>query len=62
MTEEQWYYDLKTGSVVPEGDAPSKNRLGPFRSREEAGKALETIRNREDRKSAEDRAWNEGDG
>lgn len=61
MSDGGWYYNVRTNTVVREGEAPSKDRLGPFSSREEAANALETIRKREERKSAEDAAWNNGD-
>ncbi|MBA3367446.1 MAG: SPOR domain-containing protein [Geodermatophilaceae bacterium] len=61
MCDGAWYYNVKTGAVVQEGEAPSKDRLGPFATREEAAKALDTIRKREERKSAEDSDWNNGD-
>jgi hypothetical protein len=56
-----WYYNVKTGAVVQEGEAPSKDRLGPFATRAEAAKAFDTIRRGEARKSADDTAWNNGD-
>lgn len=61
MSDGQWYYNVKTGAVVHEGEAPSKDRLGPYATREEASKALETIKKREERKSAEDAAWDNGE-
>ncbi|CAN5352352.1 hypothetical protein BH24ACT9_BH24ACT9_11790 [soil metagenome] len=61
MSDQNWYYDVKAGTVVQEGEAPAKNRLGPYATREEAANALETIRKREERKSAEDRAWENGE-
>lgn len=56
----QWFYCLKHGTVEREGECKATDRLGPFPSPEAAAGALETIREREQRKSAEDRDWNDG--
>ncbi|MBA3278794.1 MAG: SPOR domain-containing protein [Geodermatophilaceae bacterium] len=61
MPDGPWYYNVKTGALVQEGEAPSKDRLGPFATRAEAAKAFDTIRKGEARKSADDTAWNNGD-
>ena len=55
-----FYYNIKTGSVEREGESKAKDLLGPFATSEEAANALETIRQREERKSAEDRDWRDG--
>ena len=39
------------------GQSKAKDLLGPFPTEEEAANALETIREREERKEAEDREW-----
>ena len=55
-----FYYNIKTGSVERVGESKAKVLLGPFATAEEAANALETIRQREERKSAEDREWRDG--
>ena len=52
-----FYYNITTGEVEPEGQSKAKELLGPFPTREEAANALEIIRQREERKNAEDREW-----
>lgn len=52
-----FYYNITTGEVEPEGKSKAKELLGPFATREEAANALEIIRQREERKNAEDREW-----
>ncbi|HLT59693.1 MAG TPA: SPOR domain-containing protein [Microlunatus sp.] len=46
-SEEQWWYDLKTGSAV-RGKKVGKavDRLGPYSSREEAERAMERVAER----------------
>lgn len=61
MSDKGWYYDVKSGAVVQAGESPAKDRLGPYATREEASNALETIKKREESKSAEDAAWENGD-
>lgn len=52
-----WYYNLKTKQVEREGESKAKDLLGPFPDPESAANALEIIREREQRKSEEDREW-----
>lgn len=54
-----FYYNLRTGKVEREGQSKAKDLLGPFPTAEEAANALEIIREREQHKQAEDRAWRE---
>ena len=55
-----FYYNIKTGQVEREGESKAKDLLGPFATAEEAANALEIIREREERKNAEDREWRDG--
>ncbi len=55
-----WFYNLKTGQVEPEGQSKGKELLGPFPDQASAANALETVREREERKQAEDRNWSAG--
>ena len=52
-----FYYNIKTGQVEPEGQSKAKELLGPFATQEEAANALEIIKEREQRKEAEDAQW-----
>ena len=55
-----FYYNITTKQVEREGESKAKDLLGPFPTAEEAANALEIIRLREERKSAEDREWRDG--
>lgn len=52
-----WYYCIKHGLVEPEGVCKATDRLGPYRDPESAARALASVREREERIEAEDRAW-----
>jgi hypothetical protein len=44
MSDEQWWYDLKSKSVVSDNNATKvTDRLGPYGSREEAEHALQKV-------------------
>jgi hypothetical protein len=55
-----YYYNLITRQVEREGQSKAKDLLGPFATPQEAANALEIIREREERKEAEDREWRDG--
>lgn len=55
-----FYYNIGTGQVEKEGESKAKDLLGPFPTAEEAANALEIIRQREQRKDAEDKQWRDG--
>jgi hypothetical protein len=55
-----YFYNITTGKVEREGESKAKDLLGPFPTAEEAANALEIIREREERKNAEDRQWRDG--
>ncbi len=57
-----FYYNLKTHAVEEEGQSKAKDLLGPFPSREAAANALQTVHDREEQKSGEDREWRRGSG
>lgn len=47
MADKQWWYDLKTSSVVSDdNDTKAVDRLGPYGSREEAERALDRVAER----------------
>ncbi|QKW19360.1 hypothetical protein HUT16_10005 [Kitasatospora sp. NA04385] len=54
----EWFYCIKHHKVEEGPDCPAKDRLGPYASREEAARALETAaeRNQEWR---DDPRWND---
>ena len=55
-----FYFNLTTGQVETEGQSKAKDLLGPFPDRDTAARALDIIREREERKRAEDREWEKG--
>lgn len=55
-----YYYNIGTGKVEREGASKAKDLLGPFATEDEAANALDIIRQREERKNAEDREWRDG--
>jgi len=58
MSDEQgkrWWYSLKSHAVEDDdGPTPGKDRLGPFSTREEAARALETAQRRNEEWDAKD--------
>jgi hypothetical protein len=55
-----FYYNISTGKVERECESKAKDLLGPFPTADEAANALEIIKQREERKNAEDRQWRDG--
>ena len=55
-----FFYNITTGEVEREGQSKAKDLLGPFKTADEAANALEIIKQREERKNAEDREWRDG--
>ena len=57
MSDEQWYYCLKHGTVEgPEG-CRAADRLGPYPDKETASRALEIARERTEAADEADREW-----
>lgn len=52
-----FYYNITTKQVEREGQSKAKDLLGPFPTEAAAANALETIREREQQKEAEDQQW-----
>ena len=52
-----FYYNINTKQVEQWGQSKGKDLLGPFPTADEAANALEIMREREQRKDAEDAAW-----
>ena len=59
MADDQWWYDLKSKSVVSDdNDTKVTDRLGPYSSREEAERALEKVDERNEAYDNDPR-WND---
>ena len=59
MADDQWWFDLKTKSAVRDSKVGrSVDRLGPYRSREEAERALEKVEERNEAYDNDPR-WND---
>jgi hypothetical protein len=58
--EQRWYWCLKHQKVEPEAGCADRNRLGPFRTPQEAARAVATVQERNARYDAEDEAWERG--
>jgi len=54
-TDEDWYYCLKHHTVERGQVCPAKDRLGPYPTKEDAERALETVRKRNEDWDAQDR-------
>jgi len=53
--EPRWWYCLRHKTVERNGVCPGKDRLWPYATREEAERALETVRRRNEEWDAQDR-------
>jgi hypothetical protein len=60
MSTGPWYFCLKHNTVEDRDGCADRDRLGPYPTRDEAARAVESVREREERLQAEDRAWEEG--
>lgn len=60
MADEQWWFDLKTKTVVsePKNALKAVDRLGPYASREEAEHALQRVEERNEQWDHDPR-WND---
>ena len=52
-----WYFCMKHHTVEPREGCPDKHRLGPYDTREEAERALQSVAERNEELDAADRAW-----
>jgi hypothetical protein len=59
MSDEQWYYCLKHGTVEKAEGCRAADRLGPYPDRESAAHALELAHQRTAANDAADDAWEE---
>ena len=60
MPDGPWFWCMKHQAVEPKEGCAERHRLGPYDTREEAARAVESVAEREERLRAEDRAWEEG--
>jgi hypothetical protein len=59
MAEGDWWFDLRTHQVVPDNnDTKITDRLGPYKTREEAERALELVEERNEAYDNDPR-WND---
>jgi hypothetical protein len=59
MAQGDWWFDLKTHTVVPDNnDTKITDRLGPYKTREEAERALEKVEERNEEWDNDPR-WND---
>ena len=62
MEEPQFWFNVHTGQVEEtENKSQSKDLLGPYPTRAEAERALQTARERTEKWDEEDRRWRDGD-
>ena len=59
MSDEQFFYCLKHGTVEGADGCPPIDRLGPYASHDEASRALEKAAERNAEWDAEDARWND---
>ena len=55
-----WFFCLKHHTVEDRDGCAERHRLGPYATREEAEHAVQSVAEREEKLTSEDRAW-EGD-
>jgi hypothetical protein len=56
-----WFFCIKHHTVEPRDGCAERHRLGPYETREEAEHALQSVAEREQKLTAEDREWRDGD-
>ena len=57
MADGPWFYCLKHNAVEPKDGCAERHRLGPYATREEAEHAVQSVHEREEKLSAEYKAW-----
>lgn len=53
----QWFFNTKTGEPELGPQSPANVRLGPYRTREDALRAWEIVRNRNRKWDSDDASW-----
>ena len=59
MEPQQWFFCLKHHTVEPRDGCAERHRLGPYATREEAERALQSVAERNEKLDQEDREWEE---
>jgi hypothetical protein len=57
MAAGPWFFCLTHHPVEPRDGCAERHRLGPYETREQAEHALQSVHEREERLTAEDREW-----
>lgn len=60
MSDEEWFYCLKHGTVETADGCRSADRLGPYPDKATAARALEIAKERTESEDRRDREWNSG--
>ena len=60
MSDDGWYYDVRTGKVSQGKDPHALNRMGPYPDRETAQRALQIAAERNKAADAADDDWRNG--
>jgi hypothetical protein len=56
----RYWYNMRTGQVQSDDErGPGENVMGPYDTKEEAARALQTARQKTEKWDAEDREWRE---
>jgi hypothetical protein len=53
-TEQHWWFCLRHNTVEADDGCPGRERLGPYKTKEEAARALEIVRKRNEEWDAQD--------
>lgn len=56
---DQWWFCLKHMAVEPDAGCPNKDRMGPYPTRDDAARALQTAAERNEAWKKADEAWEE---
>ena len=60
MSDDGWYYDVRTGKVSQGKDPHALNRMGPYPDKETAQRALDIAAERNKAADAADDDWKNG--
>ena len=60
MADGPWFWGLKHETVEPRDGCAERHRLGPYDTRQEAERAVQSVAEREAQLAAEEEAWKEG--
>ena len=57
MADGPWFFCLKHHAVEPKAGCAERHRLGPYDTRAEAERAVESVAEREQKLTSEDKDW-----